>query len=51
MALPKFENFLYPFLLELKNGDEVSKNDVKTHLISYFNLCAENKKWIDEPSR
>lgn len=42
MALPKFENFLYPFLLELKNGDEVSKNDVKTHLISYFNLTKED---------
>lgn len=42
MALPKFENFLYPFLLKLKNGDEVSKHDVKKHIVSYFKLTKED---------
>lgn len=37
MAIPKFEDFLYPFLLQLKDVDMSSK-EIKERLISHFNL-------------
>ena len=42
MALPKFENFLYPFLLNLKDGDVVSIAKMKEFLIDYFHLSEED---------
>ncbi len=41
MAIPKFENFLYPFLLQLK-GKDVSKQEMKNALIKHFNLTKED---------
>lgn len=41
MAIPKFERFLYPFLLQLKDKD-VSTKEMKSALISYFNLTEED---------
>lgn len=38
MAIPKFEKFLYPFLYRLKDGNEVSKKDVRKYIIDYFQL-------------
>ena len=43
MAIPKFQDFLYPFLLQLKNTDMSSK-DIKDNLISHFNLTEEDKQ-------
>lgn len=37
MAVPIFEDFLYPFLLQLKDKD-VSSKDMKAALIEYFKL-------------
>lgn len=41
MAIPKFEKFLYPFLLQLKDKD-VSTKEMKSALISHFNLTEED---------
>lgn len=41
MAIPKFEKFLYPFLLQLKDK-EVSTKEMKTALILHFNLTEED---------
>jgi restriction system protein len=41
MAIPKFERFLYPFLLQLKDKD-VSTKEMKSALISHFNLTEED---------
>lgn len=41
MAIPKFQDFLYPFLLELKEKDKSSK-EVKSNLIKHFGLTAED---------
>lgn len=41
MAIPKFEKFLYPFLMQLKDKD-VSTKEMKSALISYFNLTEED---------
>lgn len=43
MAIPKFQDFLYPFLLQLKNTD-MSNKEIKDNLISYFNLTEEDKQ-------
>ncbi len=41
MALPIFEDFLYPFLCQLKDK-EVSKQEIKQSLIKHFNLSDED---------
>lgn len=41
MAIPKFENFLYPFLNHLLKGDS-SKADMREALIEHFNLSKED---------
>ena len=41
MAIPKFEDFLYPFLLQLKDGD-MSNKDIKEKLIGHFSLTDED---------
>lgn len=41
MAVPKFEEFLYPFLCQLKDGD-VSLAEMKAALIKRFNLSEED---------
>lgn len=41
MAIPKFEEFLYPFLYQLKNKD-VSTKEMKNALVRYFNLTDED---------
>lgn len=41
MAIPKFEDFLYPFLLQLKDAD-MSNKDVKEKLIGHFSLTDED---------
>lgn len=41
MAIPKFQDFLYPFLLKLKDKD-VSFREMKEHLISHFELTDED---------
>lgn len=41
MAIPKFQDFLYPFLLKLK-GMDVSYREMKDHLISHFELTDED---------
>lgn len=41
MAIPKFEDFLYPFLLQLKDADMSSK-DIKEKLIGHFSLTDED---------
>ena len=43
MAIPKFQDFLYPFLLQLKNTD-MSNKEIKDNLISHFNLTEEDKQ-------
>lgn len=35
--IPQFEDFLYPFLLSLKDG-EVTSKDMKQKMVDYFNL-------------
>ena len=39
--IPTFEEFLYPFLLMLKDG-ELSNKDMKKKLVAYFNLTEED---------
>ena len=41
MAIPKFERFLYPFLMQLKDKD-VSTKEMKTILIEHFHLTPED---------
>lgn len=41
MAVPKFEEFLYPFLTLIKNRDMTSK-EMKDALVDYFKLTAED---------
>lgn len=41
MALPKFEQFLYPFLLNLKDGDK-SKKELREEIVKYFKLTPED---------
>lgn len=41
MAIPKFEDFLYPFLLQLENKDMSSK-DIKEKLIIHFKLTKDD---------
>lgn len=43
MAIPKFEDFLYPFLLQLKDKD-VSSKEIKEKLISHFGLTEEDRQ-------
>ena len=41
MAIPKFEKFLYPFLLFLKDGD-ISTSQMVDKIASYFNMTKED---------
>lgn len=41
MAIPKFQDFLYPFLLQVKDED-VSSREMKDALVQYFNLTEED---------
>lgn len=41
MAIPKFEDFLYPFLFQLKDKD-VSTKEMKNALVKHFNLTEED---------
>ena len=41
MAVPKFDEFLYPFLYLLQDGGK-TKKQLTADLISYFNLTEEN---------
>lgn len=41
MAVPKFQDFLYPFLSLLKDGD-MTKADITSALISHFSLTEED---------
>ena len=41
MAIPKFQDFLYPFLLQLKDAD-MSNKDIKEKLIGHFGLTDED---------
>ena len=41
MAIPKFQDFLYPFLLQLKDAD-MSNKDIKEKLIGHFSLTDED---------
>lgn len=41
MAIPKFEDFLYPFLIQLKNKDATTK-EMKDALVKHFNLTEED---------
>ena len=41
MAVPKFQDFLYPFLAQMKNGD-VSINEMKEALINHFQLTDDD---------
>ena len=45
MAIPKFEDFLYPFLLQLKDADMSSK-DIKEKLIGHFSLIGWCRQWL-----
>ena len=38
MAIPKYQDFLYPFLSKLGKEKEISSKEIKTFLIEYFNL-------------
>lgn len=41
MAIPKFEDFLYPFMIQLKDKD-VSTKEMKDALVKHFNLTEED---------
>ena len=43
MAIPKFQDFLYPFLLQLKDAD-MSNKGIKEKLIGHFSLTDEDLK-------
>jgi len=42
MALPKFQDFLYPFLKKLEDGKDVSSKEMKTFLIEHFSLTKDD---------
>ena len=42
MAVPKFEQYLYPFLLLLKDGD-LTTSQITEKLSSYFKLSEEDQ--------
>ena len=42
MAIPKFEDFLYPFMLHLTDGDS-NKADMISVLSDFFDLSEEDK--------
>lgn len=44
MAVPKFDDFLYPFLYRLKDMDNVSIKDMKKFIIEHFHLTEEDCK-------
>ena len=44
MAVPKFEDFLYPFLFRLKDMDDVNIKDMKKSIIEHFKLTNEDCK-------
>ena len=41
MAIPKFQDFLYPFLLQVKDKD-VSSKEMREALVQHFNLTEED---------
>lgn len=43
MAIPKFQDFLYPFLFQLKDKD-ISYKEIKEKLIIHFSLTDEDRK-------
>ena len=43
MAIPKFEDFLFPFLLQLKDKD-ISSKEIKEKLINHFKLSDEDRQ-------
>lgn len=43
MAIPKFEDFLYPFMLQLKSKD-LNKKEMMDALAIHFNLSEEDLK-------
>lgn len=42
MAIPKFEDFLYPFLLQLKDKEKSNK-EIKESLITHFGISDEDR--------
>jgi restriction system protein len=42
MVIPKFEEFLYPFLFQLRNGQTMSIQEMRDALASHFNLSQED---------
>lgn len=40
--IPKFQDFLYPFLYQFKNEDVKNKKDIQDALIKHFNLTDED---------
>ena len=42
MALPKFQDFLYPFLKRLEDGKDVTSKEMKSFLIEHFHLTPED---------
>lgn len=38
MALPKFQDFLYPFLKRLEDGKDVTSKEMKSFLIEHLFL-------------
>lgn len=44
MAIPKFEDFLYPFLFRLKDMNSVSIKEMRKYIIEHFHLTDEDCK-------
>lgn len=42
MAIPKFEDFLYPFLLQIKDKD-INYKEIKERLIGHFGMTEEDR--------
>ena len=42
MALPKFQDFLYPFLKKLEDGKDVTSKEMKSFLIEHFELTQDD---------
>lgn len=42
MALPKFQDFLYPFLKRLEDGKDVTSKEMKSFLIEHFELTPDD---------
>lgn len=42
MALPKFQDFLYPFLKRLEDGKDVTSKEMKSFLVEHFHLTPED---------